>query len=125
MAYNTAELEEQALKAIEKNNLIFIEEIICFIPCSKETFYNHKLHESDAIKAALHKVRVFRKAQMRDKWHESENPTLQISLYKLMSDEEELRRLSVAKQELSSPEGKPLDFTINVNGNDKPITKED
>ena len=53
MAYDTKELEKKALTAINKHKLMFIEHIVAFLPCSKETFYVHKLHESDAIKKAI------------------------------------------------------------------------
>jgi len=95
MAYNTKELEKQALEAIEKYKLFFIEDIICYLPCSKPTFYEHKLNEIDSIKDALLKVKTEIKVSMRSKWYKSENATLQMGLMKLISTKEELMKLSM------------------------------
>lgn len=47
MAYKTEELEKTAIKAIKEHKLYFIEDVIAFLPCSKPTFYEHKLNEID------------------------------------------------------------------------------
>lgn len=124
MAYNTEDLERMAVEAIEEHDLIFIEEVVSFLPCSKETFYNHKLHESDKIKAAIFNSKINIKANIRKRWRFSENVTAEIMLYKLTASEEELRRLSVTKSEVTGDEGKPLSFNINVLGEKPPITEE-
>ena len=49
MAYKTKELYEKAKKAIEENNLFFIEDIVAFLPCNKNTFYNHFPVDSNEI----------------------------------------------------------------------------
>ena len=128
MANDRNKIFEKAKLAIIENKLIFIEEIVSFLPISKPTFYDYFKIDSDelnTLKALLDNNKVNIKIKLRNKWEDSENPTLQVALYKLTSSEDELRRLSVAKQEISGNEGKPLDFTINVVGNDEPITKED
>jgi hypothetical protein len=53
MAYKTKELEKQALEAIKEHGLVFIEEIVAFLPCSKPTFYEHGLNELDSIVQAI------------------------------------------------------------------------
>ena len=83
MAYDTKELEAKALEAIQKYKLIWIEEVVSYLPCSKPTFYEHKLNEIDTIKAAIEKNRNDLKIGLRKKWYESENATTQIALYKL------------------------------------------
>jgi hypothetical protein len=125
MAYNTDELEALAVNAIKQHSLTTIEEVVSFLPCSMSTFYQHKLEQSEAIKESIYKNRCSIKTELKGKWRESENPTLQISLYKLMASEEELRRLSVAKQEVSGNEGQDLKFNITVSNNAPPITEED
>jgi len=87
------------LAAIEKHKLFFIEDIVAYLPCSKETFYQHKLHESDALKSALLKVKTEIKVSMRSKWYKSENPTLQMGLMKLIASPEELKQLSMTHVE--------------------------
>ena len=50
MAYKTEDLERLAVDAIQKNRLIFIEDIVAYLPCSKSTFYEHFPNESDLYK---------------------------------------------------------------------------
>jgi len=99
MAYKTDDLLKQSLAAIEKHKLFFIEDIVAYLPCSKETFYQHKLHESDALKSALLKIKTEIKVSMRSKWYKSENPTLQMGLMKLIASPEELKQLSMTHVE--------------------------
>ena len=124
MAYKTEELEEQALKAIKEHGLVFIEEVVSFLPCDKTTFYAHKLNESNTIKEAITYNKVSKKAKLRKNWEYSENATLNISLYKLLANEEELQRLSVQKLEHSGKDGEKLNINIQVYGEDEPITEE-
>ncbi len=101
MAYDTKKLEKMALAAIEEHGLIFIEEVISYLPCASSTFYDHELEKSEAIKDAINFNKVSKKAKLRKNWEKSENATLNISLYKLLANEEELQRLSVQKIEHS------------------------
>jgi hypothetical protein len=100
MAYDTKELEAQALDAISKYKLIWIEEVVSFLPCTKPTFYDHKLNESYSIKAAIEKNRTDLKIGLRKKWYESENATTQIALYKLIGTESESDRINSQKQKV-------------------------
>jgi len=100
MAYKTEDLEKQALKAIEKNKLMFIEHIVAFLPCDKTTFYNHKLHESNAIKKAVEEMRIGKKTKMLSNWIDSDSNALQIAAMKMIATEEEAHRLSGTKSEV-------------------------
>ena len=113
MAYKTEELEKQALEVIEKHKLFFIEDIVAYLPCDKTTFYAHKLHESNSIKSALLEVRTNLKVSMRSKWFRSENPTLQLALMKLLSNDQELRKLSMQHQ-VNEESEKPIFNGINL-----------
>jgi len=113
MAYKTEELEKQALEAIEKHKLFFIEDIVAYLPCDKKTFYNHNLHEFPSIKDALLEVRTNLKVSMRSKWFRSENPTLQLALMKLLSNDQELRKLSMQHQ-VNEESEKPIFNGINL-----------
>lgn len=94
MAYKTKDLESQALDAIKKYNLFTVEDIVAYIPCSKETFYNHKLHESDSLKAATDYNKIKAKQSMKQKWYKSNNPTLQVALMKLIGTTEDRQFLT-------------------------------
>jgi len=110
MAYKTEELEKKSLEAIDKHKLFFIEDVVAFLPCTKPTFYEHKLNESNAIKEALEKNKVEIKTSMRSKWYKSENPTLQMGLYKLIGTLEEAERLGTT---LKHTGGMDLGITFN------------
>jgi len=100
MAYNTDDLRKQSLKAITEHNLIFIGDIFAYVGFSKRAFYDHKLQECNAIKSELDKNRVNMKIEMRKKWYDSDNATLQIGLMKLIANDEEAHRLNGTKREV-------------------------
>ena len=110
MAYKYSELEKQSVDAIEKHKLFFIADVTSYLPCHYATFYDLKLHESDTIKAALLKVKTDIKVSMRSKWYKSENPTLQMGLMKLISTDEELKKLSMQYSDVTT-KGESLNYT--------------
>lgn len=98
MAYNTEELFNKGMEAIEKHKLFFIEDIIAFLPCRKSTFYEHFPNDSDYYKKmfeALEKNRTELKVSMRSKWYKSNAPALQMALMKLICNDEERKKLSM------------------------------
>ena len=100
MAFDTKELEKKSLAAIKKNKLMFIEHIVAFLPCSRETFYHHKLHKSDTIKKAVEEMRIGKKTKMLSNWIDSESNALQIAAMKMIATEEESHRLSGTRTEI-------------------------
>lgn len=97
MAYKTKDLLKKAIEVIQEKKLFFIEDVVTMLPCDKTTFYRHFRVESgdmQLIKDELEKNRVAVKTSMRKKWFESNNPTLQIALMKLICTEEERRKIS-------------------------------
>jgi len=97
MAYKKIDMIKQSLKAIEENELVFIEEIITFVPFNRATFYNHELDKLDTIKKALTDNRIKIKAGLRKDWRISKHPVLQIALYRLLATEDEYDRLILQK----------------------------
>jgi hypothetical protein len=105
MKYNKEKLFEQAKQAVLKNNLIFIEEIVSFLPCSKQTFYDYfplGSDELDELKAIIEDNTINIKSGLRNKWYESDNPTLQIALYRLTSREDEHKKLNQTYTDITS-----------------------
>lgn len=102
MAYDTEKLLKQAIKAIKEKNLFFIEDVVAYLPCTKPTFYEHKLNESNDLKEALLENRINVKVSMRKKWQESDNATLQMGLMKLVSTNEERKKLSQTFQDVTT-----------------------
>jgi hypothetical protein len=105
MAYNKEELEKQILKAIEENELTFFNEIPLYIAPTLSTLYEWEFEKSEAIKNLLEQNKVRQKSKMRRKWRESDNPALQIAAFKLLADDEEMKKLTMTKVESSGPNG--------------------
>ena len=99
MAYNKNYLIKESIEAIQKNNLMFIGDLFAFVPFSQATFYNHKLEELEAIKKEFDSNRIKTKHSLKAKWYKSDNPTVQIALYKLIGSEDEVHRLSGTRHE--------------------------
>ena len=100
MSYDTNELEQEALDAIDKYKLFFIEDVVAYVSCSRATFYNHGLDKLDTIKDALSKNKINIKVSMRNKWYKSESATLQVALMKMIATDDEAHRLNGSRQEI-------------------------
>ena len=84
------------MEAITKHKLIFVEDICAFIGIAKSTYYVHIPVGSDysnELNDLLEKNRIDIKVSLRKKWFDSDNPTLQMALYKLTSTKEEHKKL--------------------------------
>ena len=98
MAYERQKIFEQAKAETVKHKLFFIEDIVAFLPCSKNYFYDHfppDSNEYDELKALLDTNRTTLKVSMRSKWYTSNAPALQMALMKLIATPEELKKLSM------------------------------
>ena len=113
IAYDRNELEATAIAAIKKHKLFFIQDVIAYLPCTSSTFYHLGLEKSESIKEALLEIKTNIKVSMRSKWYLSEQPTLQLALMKLISSEEELRKLSMSHNVLEEKE-KPIFNGIDI-----------
>lgn len=89
MSEDRDKVEAGAIKAIEENKLVFIGEIIPYIPIAKSTFYDWGLEKSDNIRAALHNNRVDTKVKLRAQMFDSGNTSDRAMLYKLCGTQEE------------------------------------
>lgn len=96
--YDPEELFEKAQKLVKKYKLFWVDDIIAYLPCSGSTFYSYfpnKSDELEVLKRLLEANRIQLKVSLRAKWHNSKAPALQMALMKLISNEDELKRLSV------------------------------
>lgn len=94
MAYNTEDLETEALQAIEEHELVFFDEIANYVEPVIRTLYDHNLHQMQSIKDALKNNKLSVKKELRGKWKNGDNATTQVALYKLLSDDFEFAKLS-------------------------------
>lgn len=96
MAYNKEKLYNQAIDAIKSNNLFFIEDVVAWLPCSKQTFYDYfpiDSDEMDNIKTALENNKIKTKSSIRSKLYKGKGAEL-IALYKILATKEELQALN-------------------------------
>ena len=108
MAYKTSQLEDQSLKVIKEKSLIFIDDIVVYLPCNRATFYNHKLDKLDTIKDALEFNKTETKIKLRTKWEDSDNATLQLALMRLICSDTERRKLAINYTEITGKDGATL-----------------
>jgi len=101
MAYNKQELIDKSIEVIKEHELVFISDVIAYLPCSTATFYNHKLEQLEELKELLEQNIIETKIQLRKKWFNSDNATLQLALYKLLGTDEERKKLSQTFQDLN------------------------
>lgn len=87
-------LEKQCIETIIENSIIFEDEIFVFTEISPSLFYQAQLDKSAAIKDAIDINRAKLKRDLRLKWFDSTNATLNAALYKLVCNDEERRLLS-------------------------------
>jgi len=103
MGYDREVIYTQAIEAIKKHNLYFIEDIIAFIPISRKSFYEFYPIESDkcnTLKELLDTNKINKKVELRKKFEEDRGGSL-IALYKLIGTDEERKKLSQSYLDLS------------------------
>jgi hypothetical protein len=97
MAYDRKKIYNQAIDAIKENNLFFIEDIIAFIPCNKDTFYRFfpkGSDEYDTLKRLLEDNKVRTKSSIRAKLFKSQKAAELLALYRLICTPEEHQKLN-------------------------------
>lgn len=89
-----------AIVLIEKNKLIYFDDVAAYLGISRTAFYDHFKVGSDkynSIKELIEKNKVTLKVSLRNKWFNGDAPATQIALYKLLATDEELERLTNKK----------------------------
>ena len=107
-----AEHEKSILEIIKKKKLFVIQDIFAYYKgCCPATFYNLELEKLDSIKNAIDDNKVLTRQSLKQRWFKSENPTLQLALFKTIATEEDRKALSMNYQELTGKDGKDLNST--------------
>jgi hypothetical protein len=97
MAYDKKKIYQQAEEVIKKHNLFFIEDIVAFLPCSKQTFYDFfpiNSDELDTLKDLLDDNKVKTKSSIRAKLWKSNKASELLALYRLIATPEEHKKLN-------------------------------
>lgn len=117
-------LEQKALKILEKKpDIYFFSDLCVELGYARQYLYEKGFSpdKNDVLKEALDNNKKMVKRGLRNKWYKSDNPTVQVALYKLLADDEELVKLSNSRMELTGANGEPLTPPIinivPVNGN--------
>jgi hypothetical protein len=97
--YTTEELEQMSIELIEKHQIISIKELASFLPISRQSFYNHGLDKFDSIKDSMERIKTSTANELRIKWKNSDNATLQVALMKLVASDEDRKRLATSYME--------------------------
>lgn len=103
MAYDSEKLLADAKKNIEKNKLVFVDEVISMLPCTVSTFYKHFPYDSEEmkeVKKLLQQNKIALKTRLRKKMYDSNNTGSWIALYKLIGTEDEAHRLNGSSQRI-------------------------
>jgi hypothetical protein len=121
MAYDKKKIFEQAKEVIVKHKLFFVDDIVAFLPISKQTFYDFFPVESDKLdelKGLLEQNRTTLKVSMRSKWYKSNAPALQMALMKLIATPEELKKLSMQFVESENKNTNIISLGNGINPNE-------
>ena len=94
--YYKEEIYNRAIELIDGQKLIFIQDVIDYLPVSTSTFYAYfpaQSEEMETLRKHINENRINIKVNLRKKWYNSDNATLQMALYKLTANDEEHRKL--------------------------------
>jgi hypothetical protein len=114
VAYNKNEILQKALSAIDNEECVTIEEVLLFLPIATSTFYAWEMEKSEDLKDALNAMKVKLKKKMRRNWRDSDNATLQIAEFKLISSDEERDKLNTHKVQQDNTHSFKDKPTINL-----------
>jgi len=121
MAYDKNKLYDQAVKIIkdESKGVIFIEEVVAYLPCTKSTFYDHfpiDSDESNALKELIDANKVKTKSKIRKVLSKSEKAAELLALYRLIATTDEHQKLNQSYVDHTSKgkEMKNNELTVTV-----------
>lgn len=118
MSKKAEDYEKLALSAIKEHDLVFLDELLEFLPIGRTMLYKLGVNSLDTIKEALELNKTKRKRRIRNQWEKETNNTgLQIAYYRLLATREELSRLNNTHQhaEADTTKAQPPTITFTVN----------
>lgn len=88
--------EKDIVDIIKKHKIMKIQHIFShYLDLKSAQFYNLELEKSESIKEAINLNKTKAVSYMINKWIASDNPTLQISAFKVLCDDDERKKLSM------------------------------
>lgn len=97
MAYDKGKIFKRAIKLTKQHKLFQAVDLIGLLPISESTFYSYfpsGSEELESIKEEFYLNKTEIKVSLKSKWYRSDNPTLQLALFRLLSTSEEHRLLN-------------------------------
>jgi ribosomal protein S24E len=114
MAYTAKQIIKLAEEVIkEDKEIVFIDDLTLAMGICTTTFYKHipaGTEEMDYIKSLIQVNKAEQKRKLRSKWYQSDNATLSLCAYKLLSNEEE-RGLLADKKDVKHEGGFSLFYS--------------
>lgn len=114
MAFDKDEIYEQAIDALEKNNIFFIEHLVAYLSCGRTTFWDMFPADSDElkrIKELLSNNRIKTKIEIHEKLKTSSRSSELLALYRLICTPEERQNLNQSYIDHTSKGSKINDFS--------------
>ena len=116
--------EKDILEVIVKHKVMKIQHIFShYLDLKSAQFYNLELEKSESIKEAIVLNKTKAVGYMINKWIASENPTLQISAFKVLCDDDERKKLSMQFMETDNKH-ELKQFEIEIIGRKEKNTDE-
>jgi len=116
--------EKEIVEEILRNNITAISHIFPhYLDLKHSQFYNLELEKSDSIKDAIKLNKSKACGSLINKWIASENPTLQISAFKVLCDDDERKKLSMQFME-SDNKHELKQFEIEIIGRKEENTNQ-
>lgn len=115
MAYDKEKIKKELLSNIQKDeDITTFEDAAATVEPNRKTLYDWKFHECNNLKRSISGNKLKVKRNLRKQWKdEKASPTLQLALYKLLSNDEELKALSMEYREHSgSMEVRKIERTV-------------
>lgn len=91
--------EAQCLALISQHKLYKFVDLVAYLPISRTYFYELELNKVDSLKKAFENEKIRLKVTLRSKMMGGSG-TERIALYKLLADEDELRRLTRSEHKI-------------------------
>lgn len=106
--------EADILRVIIKNKIMRVDHIFShYVDLKSSQFYNLELEKSESIKEAIKTNKSKAVSYMLNKWVGSNNPTLQISAFKVLCEDDDRKKLSMQFVE-SENTHELKEFTVRV-----------
>lgn len=125
MAYNREQIEREIIEVIKKEKITFFGDLVVYIAPAMSTLYEWQLEKSEDIKRELAINRINTKKKLRNNWEQSDNATLQLALYKLIGDDDELERLNTNYNKNKTEHSGEMNMVFNEQKTYEAVNKTD